>query len=184
MTIPADPKPETQVSDDLNGDDLALLNEISNAYDKSLAPTSTEKFREPDDVVREIDELKSQSEPTSTGSAREFWIQKGTPDLVCDSIHEAESCTHPLRSDIPWHHVIEKSAYDAQSAQISRLEETIARHHRSVLNRDWEKMQKTIDGLTTVVNAWERFSADNTPESRIDLREAQKALARLAVKNG
>lgn len=136
--------------------------------------------------------------PTSTGSAREFWIQKGTPDLVCDSIHEAESCTHPLRSDIPWHHVIEKSAYDAQSAQISRLEEEIAYVKKVMAASDsvkqyefgWEKgkesgirsQQKTIDELTAVNNAWEKFYADNTPESKAELREAQKALARLAVK--
>lgn len=41
----------------------------------------------------------------------EYWIQKGTPDLIADSFFEAEGFCYGTREELPIIHVIEYSAY-------------------------------------------------------------------------
>ena len=50
---------------------------------------------------------------------REFWIQKGTPDLIADSFQEAEGFCIGHRSELPVIHVVEASTYAALEAQLA-----------------------------------------------------------------
>lgn len=59
---------------------------------------------------------------TESSKPREFWIQKGTPDLIGDSWQEAEGFCVDERCELPIIHVIEKRALDEALARIAILE--------------------------------------------------------------
>lgn len=53
--------------------------------------------------------------------AREFWVQFGTPDIIAESLSEAQACQTPEREHCPWHHVIEYSAYQKLQKENAQL---------------------------------------------------------------
>lgn len=92
---------------------------------------------------------------------REFWVQKGTPDFICDSWEEAEDCQDsPNRDDLPWIHVIEYSAYTELLGQAKKLAEASiigSRHYTTLENELYLDAHNNYNYIENTLVDWQAY---------------------------
>lgn len=78
---------------------------------------------------------------------REFWIQLGTPDLICNTEKELKEHVGVLRALIPVYHVISADWVDARESEFKNL---IAKCNETNAS-DYDKYQAEINKLKEAI---------------------------------
>jgi hypothetical protein len=119
--------------------------------------------------------------------AREFWIQKGTPDIICDSVKEMNDTTDNdniglgLRADCEWIHVVEildlPTPSDRDGDRIAKLARESAIENAAWRDYDEEEddrqiLFRFIDGAN-----W----ADANPDQTKECPECNNSLAAASI---
>lgn len=110
---------------------------------------------------------------------KEWWIQKGTPDFICDSWQEANSWQVEYREDLPWIHVIENSAYETVCRERDELEV-----NETKMNAALSAKQEIIESLTKELGAekqlrlsrelWVERTSEERDEARVEVERLRK----------
>lgn len=83
---------------------------------------------------------------------KQFWIQKGTPDIIVDSLEEMEESFSILsfRENVPWIHVVDFSELEK--------ERSLSDEMASILDKLSKEDSQHLDSLDLINGVLEKYS--------------------------